>query len=563
MKLEKPCRQNLLGLAFFAIFAVPSAACAAPAVVTQMYNNAHTSWNPNETRLTVANVKASFHLLFTDATDGQTYAQPLYIPHLRMGRLGTHNVIFVATENNTVYAFDADQAGSPLWSQNLTPNGETLQTSADYNNTNTRVPQIGITGTPVIDLERHAIYAIAASKTLNSPVVFHQRLHSLDLATGNELPHSPVDIQAKYPGTGGLQDGSGNVVFDPLSHFNRAALLLFDNNIYVAFGSHEDTGIYQGWVMAYNKTSLAQVAVINTSPNLPTGVSGGSVWQSSIGLVADTNSVYAITANGPFDVNTGGVDYGDTALRLTSKLGVADYFTPCNQQALNDNDIDLGSGAVMILPNQAGKLSHLATFSGKEGTIYLVNRSAMGGYTPTEVPDNVECTDNVVQELWRVLGTDPTDTSDRMDFYGAPAYFKDSSGHQYIYYSGNYAPIIAYNLDKEIMTPGTVAGGAPNQTPPSTYNFPNGGTIPSISSNGGNPATAILWAIKRAASTDGYGPLTLDAFAATDLTNQLVFDIPAGQWNYHNYAFLIPTVVNGKVYVSSGGELDVFGVNAP
>jgi len=571
MRAAKIDKAKLVWCAFVAIAmwagSVAKMAEAAPPVVTQMYDNGHSGWNRAETVLTVANVKSSFKFLFKNITDGQTYSQPLYIPGLKIGPKGSkkpHNVIFVATENNTVYAFDADTQGAPLWTQSLTPAGETVQTSDDYNNT--RVPQIGITGTPVIDPSTGTLYAVAASKTLATPVVFHQRLHAIDLATGNERAGSPVDIVAKYPGTGGRQDGSGNVVFDPLSHFNRAALLLLGNRVYIAFGSHEDGGIYQGWVMAYDKTSLALAAVINTSPNLPSGVSGGSIWQSSMGLVADGNAVYAISGNGPFDANTGGVDYGDTVLKLDANLNVVDYFTPCNQQELNDLDVDLGSGAAMILPNQKSSPSALVTFAGKEGTVYLADRNAMGGYTPTTVPDNVECTDKVVDELWRVLGTAATDGSaDRNAYWGAPAYFVDSAGRQYVYYSGDYTPIIEYDLHNGVLTAGTTPSGNPNQTPSSTYDFPHGGTIPSVSSNGGNPATAILWAIRRAlppASQDGYGPLTLDAFAATDLTNQLVVDIPAGQWNFHNNAFLIPTVANGKVYVSSGGELDVFGVGS-
>jgi hypothetical protein len=554
-------------LAAAVIFVWASVVQATPSVVTQMYDIGHSGWNRAETVLTVANVKSSFKFLFRNATDGQTYSQPLFIPGLKIGPKGSkkpHNVIFLATENNTVYAFDADTQEAPLWAENLTPSGETVQTSDDYNNT--RVPQIGITGTPVIDRSTGTLYAVAASKTLAMPVVFHQRLHAIDITTGNERVGSPVDIVAKYPGTSGLQDGSGNVVFDPLAHFNRTALLLFGNRVYIAFGSHEDVPVYQGWVMAYDKSSLAQLAVLNTSPNLPAGVSGGSIWQSSMGLAADSTSVYAITANGPFDANTGGVDYGDTVLRLDANLNVTDYFTPCNQQELDDLDVDLGSGAAMIIPTQKNSPSALVTFAGKEGTVYLADRRAMGGYTPTAVPDNVPCTDNVVDKLWRVLGVTPTDgNADRSAYWGAPAYFADSAGRQYVYYSGAYAPIIEYDLANGALTLGTAPNGSSNQTPSSTYNFPHGGTIPAISSNGGDSSTAILWAIRRAlppASQDGNGPLTLDAFAATDLTNQLVFDIPAGQWNFHNNAFLIPTVVNGKVYVASGGELDVFGVGA-
>ena len=550
-------RVNLksLSISLAAALILPSMVLAAPSVVTQMYDNGHTGWNRNETQLTVANVKAGFKLLFKNATDGGTYSQPLYIPGLKMGASGTHNVIFFATENNTVYAFDADVAGPPLWSKSLTLAGETLQTASDYNNT--RIPAMGVTGTPVIDPISGTIYAVAASKTLSVPAVFHQRLHALDISTGNERPNSPVDIQAKYPGTGGPQDGNGNVVFDPRRHFNHNALLLFANNVYIAFGSHEDVGVYQGWVMAYDKTSLAQVAVFNTSPNLPAGTGGGSIWQARIGMVADSTSIYGLTANGLFDANTGGSNYGDTALRLGPTLNVEDYFTPCDQGSLNAGDHDLGSGGAMVLPVQTTGPSQLLTFAGKEGSIYLTDRTDMGGFTPSQVPYTEPCTDHIVQKLWRVLGTDQSGDD---EYWGAPAYFQDFSGHQYVYYTGDYSPIREFDLANGGLIQGTVAG-KPNQTPPHPpYDFPHGGTIPEISSNGGDPATAILWALRHAPPpAEGDGPLTLDAFAATDLTNQLVFDIPAGSWTYQNDPFLIPTIANGKVYVASAGELDVFG----
>ena len=308
---------------------------------------------------------------------------------------------------------------------------------------------MGINGTPVIDPSTNTLYVIAASKTTSTPTVFHQRLHALDITTGTERPNSPVEITATYPGSGGIQDGKGNVVFEPLVQFNRAALMLFGNNLYTAWSAHEDNGystdqssviangIYQGWVIAYDKTSLAQVAVYNDSANLPSGTGGGSIWQGSMGLVADSSSIYALTANGLFDSNG---DYGDTALRLTPSLTVADSFTACNQAELDDLDVDLGSGGMLILPQQNTNPSQLITFAGKEGSIYLVDRTAMGGYTPTTVADNVPCTDNVVQKLWRVLGTAATNgNADRDAYWGAPGYFADSSGHQYVYYTGDYS----------------------------------------------------------------------------------------------------------------------------
>ncbi len=189
----------------------------------------------------------------------------------------------------------------------------------------------------------------------------------------------------------------------------------------------------------------------------------------------------------------------------------------------------------------------------------------MGGYTPTQVPDTAQCNDNVVWELWRVLGTAPTTDpkvgSNRDGYWGAPAYFSDSSGRQYVYYTGDYSPIKEFDLLNGSLTAGTVSGGNLNQTPSSEFNFPHGGTIPSISSNGGDPATAVLWAIRRARRPPTErGRSHSMRLRQRNLTNQLVFDVPAGSWNFHNDAFLIPTVVNGKVYVSSGGELDVFGI---
>jgi hypothetical protein len=535
----------------------PANASAGTAYTTQAFDNAHSNWNPAETQLTVASVRSNFRWLFKQSLNGQVFAQPLYLPNLAMGTLGTHNVIFIATETNTVYAFDADTPQLPLWSVNLTPSGETLQNSYDYQNS--RVPNIGITGTPVIDTTSNTIYMVAASKTTSTPPTYHQRLHALDVTTGKERSNSPVDMQAKYPGSGGIQDGHGNVVFDPKWQFNRGGLLLFNGLVYTVWGSHEDNPTYQGWVIAYNKTTLQQAGVYNTSPNAPNGDGSASIWQASVGLVADSNSVYFATANGILDTNTGGPDYGDSAIRLGTNFQALDYFTPCNQQELSDLDVDLGSGAPMVLPTQSsGSHTQLLTLAGKEGSIYLVDRTNMGKYTPTTVPDTQECHDNVVQELWRVLGAGPTNGNANRDAYwGAPAYFQDSLGNQTVYYSGSGSGVRAYTLASGALHPAIINGNA-DKTPDV---YPNGGTIPTVSSNGGAAGSAILWAIKRANSADGYGPLSLEAYNAANLTNQIVTDMPAGPWNKDSFAFLIPTVVNGKVYVAADGELNIFGIS--
>ena len=271
--------------------------------------------------------------------------------------------------------------------------------------------------------------------------------------------------------------------------------------------------------------------------------------------------VYFTTANALFDANVGGSDYGDSAIRLGLNFQVADYFTPCNQQDLYSNDVDLGSGGVMILPDQIGSRPKLLTHAGKEGTIYLLDRTNMGRYLPTTVGSDQECTDNVVLKRWRVLGDAPTNVNaNRNAYWGAPAYFSDSAGNRNIYYSGAYQPIMAFSLSNGLLASATLAGGALDQTPDI---YPNGGTIPTVSSIGGLVGTAVLWAIKRANSADGYGPLALEAYDATDLTQRLVTDLPAGPWNHHDYAFLIPTVVNGKVYIASDGLLNVYGLANP
>ena len=579
-----------LWLAIVSIFMMSSAVAAQPpSVTTQMYNNAHTNWNSNETTLTVANVKSSFKLLFKDSIDDATYFQPLYVPGLNIAG-GTHNVVFVGTESNTVFAFDADSSGPPLWSRSLTPSGETLQNGNDY--ANDRIPNMGISSTGVIDTSTNTLYVVAASKTTSSPTVFHQRLHALDITTGHERSNSPVDISANSPGSGSPNDGKGNVLFNPLVEFDRAALMLFGNYIYTAWTSHEDNGLgsdgvsitgngaYQGWVLAFNKSNLAAApSVFNDAPNInpdPTlnngEAGGGSIWQCTVGMVADSSSVYAVTSNGQFNANAG--NYGDTLMRLTQapSLNIADYFTPCDQQELYFNDIDLGSGAPLILPDQTSGPTQLLTFAGKEGSIYLINRAPgmMGHYTPTtstppDGPSTTQCTDNVVQVLWRVLDQGVSTTkvgANRDAFWSAPAFFKDSSGRQYVYYAADYSPIVEYDLANGMLTAGN---GGNNQTPGTAdgFNFARGGTFPTISSNGGDTSTAIVWAIRHPSptvSSDGTGPITLEAFAANDLTQQLVTDVPAGNWTYTNDAFLIPTVANGKVYVASSGELDVFGV---
>ncbi|HLH75693.1 MAG TPA: Ig-like domain-containing protein [Candidatus Binataceae bacterium] len=518
-------------------------------IYTQLGNNQRVGWNQDETQLTVSNVAAGFSSLFTQTLDGVSYGQPLYVADVNIA--GTvHNVIYVATELNSVYAFDADTSQPALWHVNLTPSGETQETSADTGSN--KIPVIGITATPVIDPATNTIYVVTTSKTTTSPVVFYHRLHALDITSGAERANSPVEITGLYPGTGGVQDGNGNEVFTPESQFSRTALLLVNGEVYVAFGGYEDQHCYQGWIMSYDKTTLVQNNVISTSPNLACGQdTGAGFWTSGLGLAADSTSIYASTSNSLYD---GAGDYGDTTLKLGFDLSLTDYFTPCNQAFLDSNDVDLGSGGVLLIPGTS-----LAALAGKEGTIYLLNTGDMGQYTPPPAgftDTTTACTDNVVQKLWRVLGQAPTTTDNRDAAYGIAGYYQDGASNTYLYWAGSSDHLKAYTLQNSAMSFDGV-----NQT---ATQFPSGGTIPVVSSNGTAAGSAILWAIQR---PNPPGNALLEAYDATDLTHQIVTDLQVTNWTTPSFPFLIPTIANGKVYTGGGvpgaGQLTVFGLSSP
>ncbi len=519
-------------------------------VYTQRNDNMRSGWNSNETRLTVSGVASNFGTLFTQTLDGVSYGQPLYVANVSIGGK-SHNVVYMATQMNSVYAFDADTKQAPLWHVNLVPAGETEETSSDTGSS--KIPVIGITSTPVIDPATGTIYVVTTTKTTSAPVVFHHRLHALAITSGAERANSPVEITGKFHGTGGTQDGSGNEVFTPGSEFNRAALLLANGEIFVAFGGYEDQHCYQGWVMAYDKTTLSPNAVLSLSPNLTCGSDrGASIWGSGLGLSADSNSIYLSTGNSLFDGSTGGGDWGDTTLKLGFNLSINDYFTPCNQNDLDVNDVDLGSGGVLLIPGTS-----LATLAGKEGTIYLLNTADMGKYTPPPAgfsDTTSPCTDNVVQKLWRALGQALTNTANRDAAYGIAGYYHDGSGKTSIYYAGSSDHLRAYTLSGS-----TLSFVNNNQTPDT---FTSGGTIPVVSSNGTTSGTAIVWAIKR---PHAGGSAALDAYDATNLTNQIVKDLQVSNWTTPSFPFLIPTVANGKVYTGGGvpgaGLLTVFGTS--
>jgi hypothetical protein len=528
--------------------------------LTQHFDVARTGWFPYETTLTVANVPA-LKKKFTHNLDGTVYAQPLYAHHINIPGLGAHNLVFVATENDTVYAFDADTNQPALWQRSLIPAGEQVVATADISGCDNIAPVIGITSTPVIDCATYTMYVVAKTKKVSgSNTSFHYRLYALDIATGADRV-SPVEIAGSVPGTGIPNDGHGHVIFDPLWHLNRPGLLLVNGVLFAGFSGHCDfhldstgnppTTRYHGWVFGFNAATLVRTGVFSSCPDVPinaAGRVGAGIWQGGMGLATDsTGSIYFTTGNGDLSANLpGGRNYGDTVVKLAPNLTVADYFTPSDQPTLLDQDIDLGSGGVLILPDQPAGPHPLPLLvaAGKDGNILLINRNNMGKFTPGGP-------DKLVQfpPLQMRPGAAITDQS---GVWGGPAYFHSSQQQQFVYYCGNSGHLKAYLLSGNALSPSMI-GPNPNQSPQA---FPGeGGVTPNVSSNQQSGGTAIVWAITRS------NPLHLQAFEATNLPHKL-FDLDCGPWNNidHGGPFIEPTTIRGRVYVPSDGQLTVFGL---
>ena len=500
-------------------------------------DNFRTGQNLAESVLTPSNVNASrFGLQFTDPIDAAAYAQPLYVPNVSIPGQGTHNVVYVATENDSVYAFDADAAGPPLWHTSFIDpaNGITAVPWTDIGCTDL-TPIIGITATPVIDPASRTLYV--ESKVKLGPGSYEQQLHALDITTGLEQKqmNSPVTITASVPGT--AEDSvNGTVSFDPLLQHDRPALTLDNGVVYLSFASHCDEQPYHGWILGYDETSLDQVVVYNTTPN---GSEGG-IWEAGCGPGVDTDGdLITITGNGTFDTGASPVDYGDSFLRLTpgaGTLSVSSFFTPLNELLLDDDDLDMGSGGNLLLPDQDGPNPHLMVGIGKLGSIYLVNRDSMGGFNAAS--------DQMVQKVnGKVLG-----------MFSTPAYWAGKvpkAGLRNMIYTigAGDQPKMFVISNGLIKTPLASIGSF-------TFGYP--GASPVISANG--TAGGILWAINTSSWKTG-GAAILYAFDALDLnhelysSNQFSFDDPGPA-----VKFTVPTVANGSVYVGTQTQLAVFGL---
>jgi hypothetical protein len=509
--------------------------------VTTYHNDvARTGQNTQETILTPANVNyTQFGKLFSVAVDGVVYAQPLYLSAVTIAG-GTHNVLYVVTEHDSVYAIDAD-SGTVYAQVSLIPSGGSTVNSDSDIHCGDLVPEVGITGTPVIDPTTGTLYVVAASKVSGA---FYQYLHALDIGSLAEKFNGPVAIQASVPGTG--YDSSGGVVsFNPLQENQRTALLLEGGHVVMGWSSHCDNDPWHGWVMSYSAGTLAQEAAFNTSPN----GSRNGVWMSGAGASADASgNIYFATGNGTWNGTT---DYGDSIVKLGAPSGgsfpVLDYFTPYNQGTLAADDVDLASGGLALLPALPSGVQLLAQ-QGKQGTIYLLNTAHLGNYCPNLAPACSGHDTNVVQEI---MGASP-------GIWGSPAYWNGN-----LYWTGANDHIKAYSFN---------AGGSglisTSPTSRSAQIFAFSAPTPVISANG--TSNGILWALDGSAddsTCDGGGSncLGLYAYDATNLANVLYTSSQAsGNRDSPGVAvkFESPIIANGKVYVGTQSSVTVYGLLA-
>ena len=494
-------------------------------VLTWHNDLARTGQNLQETTLTPDNVDvSSFGKLFSVTVDGWVYAQPLYKSQVAIPGKGTHNVVYVATEHDSVYAFDADARGAPLWHVSFMQAGVRIVSFQDVGSDDV-LPEIGITSTPVIDDATATLYVVA--KTKEDAGTYVQRLHALDIATGGEKFGGPVVIQASVPGSGDGTDGT-NVRFQALIEGQRPGLTLANGRVYVAWASHGDNGPFHGWMIGYDATTLDQVAVYNVTAD---GNEGG-IWQSGGAPAVDSaGNLFVLTGNGTFDGNTGGPDYGDSLLKLSPALGLLDSFTPFDHQMLQENDLDLGSGGPVLLPDQPGDHPHLLVACGKEGTIYLVDRDNLGQFHAGA--------DDVVESLQQVF---------RSGTWSLPAYW---NGRVYFAATDDNVRALSLTNGQLAMLPTSVSR--------TVYGFP--GSTPAVSANGAT--NGIVWALQN----DGFGrrrPAILHAYDALDLSHELY---NSAQNSHRDGAaaavkFTVPTIVNGKVYVGGIRRLTVYGLRA-
>jgi len=499
-------------------------------VVTYHNDVARTGQNLNESILTPTTVNVStFGKLGVFAVDGKVDAQPLYLSSVAIPGGGTHDVLYVATEHESVYAMDA-VTGAVLWRTSLLGAGET---TSDTRSCGQVTPEIGITSTPVIDRSRGAngvVYVVAMSK--NSSGTYFQRLHALDAALGTEVFGGPQTVQATFPGTG-AGSSNGSVVFAPTQYEERASLLLVNGQIVTTWTSHCDIDPYTGWIIAFDAGTLARTSVLNITPN----GSRGGIWMAGAGPAADAQAnVYLLDGNGTFDttLTSGGFpnqgDFGNAFVKIatTGGLSVADYFATFDTVSKSNADTDLGSGGSMVLPDlvdSSGKTRHLAVGAGKDSHIYVVDRDAMGKFDASSNQN--------YQDITGALGG---------AVFSMPAYFNNT-----VYYGASGSTLRAFSVTNARLSTSAVSAS------PTSFGSP--GTTPGISASGS--ANGIVWAV------ENKNPAVLHAYDATNLSHELYNSNQAANGRDAFGAgnkFITPTIANGRVYVGTTTGVGVFGM---
>ncbi|HVH70681.1 MAG TPA: pyrrolo-quinoline quinone [Candidatus Dormibacteraeota bacterium] len=516
--------------AAIAVVLASSADLECAQIATSQYNNMRTGATLDEKVLTPQNVNVKqFGKTGAFKVDGAVYAQPLFVPNVEIPGKGKRDVLFVSTEHASVYAFDAYRTNEPpLWRVSFLDSKRDVVPVSERDVQCPFIrPEVGITSTPVIDLDSGTLYVLARtmiSHTFGESQYF-QHLHALAITTGVEKFRGPKLIAASVPGRG---DGAANgqVKFDPLRENPRASLLLDNGSVYLSWGSSCDVAPYHGWVMAYDAETLAQKAALNVTPD---GSEGG-IWASDTGPAVDTDgNIYVPTGNGTFDAASGGHDYGDSELKLHlegSSLVIRDYFTPYDQARLNDSDADLGSGGPLLLPDQPGTHRHLLLQAGKGSVIYVIDRDQMGGFHKEG--------DAVVQRFPVSGGS-----------YGAMAYW---NGH------------VFFAVSDDSLRDYVIQNGQLRPSKASSKRFENPGATPSVSANG--KENAIIWAVSTRTWNGQDKAAVLYAFDAKDIDQPIYTSEQNSARDRVALAtrFVFPLVVNGHVYIGARGEVDVYGL---
>ena len=518
---------NCCALIAFAVAAISAFA----QVTTSQYDNQRTGATLHEKTLTAQNVNVrQFGKLGAFKVDGPVYAQPLFLPAVEVPLQGIHDLLLVATEHDSVYGFDANRPGDPpLWQVSLLDKARgSVPVSEDDAQCPFIRPEVGITSTPVIDLQTGTLYVLARTKIRHAASAdeYFQHLHALAITTGVEKFGGPKLISASVPGKG-AGTANGQVAFNPLKQNPRAALLLANSAVYLTWASSCDVDPYHGWVMAYDPQTLAQRAVLNVNPD---GGEAG-IWASDTGPAADAEgNIYVPTGNGTFDAASGGRDYGDSVLKLAlegSSLSIHDYFTPHDQGQLSNADSDVGSSGPLLLPDQPGPHRHLLLQPTKGSVIYVIDRDQMGKFRPDG--------DAVVDEV-RMAGGG----------YGAMAYW---NGHAF------------FAASDDCLRDYSIKNGHLALNASSATKFANPGATPSVSADG--KKNAIVWAIAtKTWNGPDNKPAVLYAFDAAKLGQPIYSSEQNSQRDRAAMAtrFVIPVVVNGRVYFGTRTEVEVYGL---